>query len=139
MITIRAATGADAPAVARLLGQLGYSVTPAEAAIRLAQLPPATDPVWLATQGDTALGLIALHRGPMLHVAGEAARITVLIVDPTARRQGIAASLLAHASAWAADCAVLELTTGLQREDAHAFYRAQGFTANALRFKLGSA
>lgn len=125
--------------MARLLGLLGYDVTPEEAVTRLARLPPETDPVWLATRGEAALGLMALHRGPMLHIAGEAARITVLIVDPAARRQGIAAALIEQARAWAADCAVLELTTGMQREDAHAFYRAQGFTANALRFKLGIA
>ncbi len=73
----------------------------------------------------------------MLHVEGESARITVLVVDPAARREGIAATLVNRAREWAAACPVLEVTTGLQREDAHEFYRALGFVPSALRFKHG--
>jgi GNAT superfamily N-acetyltransferase len=80
---------------------------------------------------------MAMHRGPMLHAASDTARITVLVVDPDARRQGIAAALMARARAWSAECGVLEVTTGLQREDAHAFYRGEGFVPSALRFKHG--
>jgi GNAT superfamily N-acetyltransferase len=73
----------------------------------------------------------------MLHMEGEAARITVLVVDPAARREGIAATLVERARAWAAGCPVLEVTTGLAREDAHEFYRTLGFVPSALRFKHG--
>mgnify|MGYP001555921687 CR=1 FL=1 len=64
-------------------------------------------------------------------------RFTALVVAPEARRQGIATTLIARARDWAADCAVLELTTGLARKDAHEFYIREGFVSNAIRFKLG--
>ncbi len=80
---------------------------------------------------------MALHRTQMLHVEGETARITALVVAPEARRQGIASALVARAREWSAGCAVLELTTGVQRKDAHTFYIREGFVSNAIRFKLG--
>lgn len=142
MITIRHATPHDAAAVRILLGQLGYPCTEEEAATRLASLGETlTDPVLLAHDGTRPLGLIALHWAPVLNMAAPLARITAMVVDDAARGLGLGRQLVdtGAALARAAGCDLLELTTGLQRADAHAFYEALGFTRTSLRYvrKLG--
>jgi len=45
--------------------------------------------------------------------------------------------LVAHALSWAdqAGCQLVELTSALNRAEAHAFYRSLGFEQNSLRFR----
>jgi aminoglycoside 6'-N-acetyltransferase I len=59
-----------------------------------------------------------------------------MVVDARQARRGIGRVLVKAGAqaARAAGCDVLELTTGPQREDAHAFYRAIGFSETAKRF-----
>jgi len=136
-IGIRLATADDAAAVADLLRQLGYDVTTSGTAQRLGSLGmTACDPIYLAVEGERPLGLMAMHWGPMLQAEGPVARITALVVDERERRRHIGKQLLAHAAAVArrAGCVGIELTTALDRTDAHRFYRANGFTATSLRF-----
>jgi PhnO protein len=120
MAAIRLAGTADAVAIAALLPELGY---PAE--------------VGAARQAEgAAFGLLALHWGAMLHITKPVARIGTLVTVTGARRRGIGALLLRHAAvlARAQGCASLELTTGLARQEAHAFHEAQGFTRASLCF-----
>jgi GNAT superfamily N-acetyltransferase len=136
-IEVRGAVPADAADAARLLGQLGYPVPPQEAAERLAQvLRDSHGTVLVAADYGPLAGLIALHWAPMLQDPRPVARITTLVVDEAERGRGIG-RLLLEAGAQAArqaGCDLLELTTGSQREEAHAFYRAQGFVSTSLRF-----
>lgn len=69
MIDVRPADLGDSVVVQELLGQLGYAFTVEEVRARLALFAkqPA-DPVLLATEGDTGVGLIALHWTFMLHL-----------------------------------------------------------------------
>ena len=138
MIEIRRATPADGAAVSALLDQLGYAASPVAAGERLRRLEmTGADPVFLACDGADCLGLLALHIAPMLQYARPAARITALVVDARHRRSGVGRRLIAHAiaAAEAAGCELLELTSALDRTDAHAFYRRLGFAANSLRFR----
>ena len=136
-VEIRGAVPADAADVARLIGQLGYPYPPQDAADRLAAvMRDGQGTLLVASDWGPLLGLIALHWCPMLQNVKPVARITTLVVDEEARGRGVG-RLLLKAGAQAArqaGCDDLELTSGLKRAGAHAFYRAQGFTDTALRF-----
>jgi GNAT superfamily N-acetyltransferase len=91
-----------------------------------------------AGRSDRAL-LVAEHEGQVrgflgvserTHFSGQReAYIGELVVDPAARRRGIARALLAEARRWAAGRGLSRLTleTGCANDDALAFYRAVGF------------
>jgi GNAT superfamily N-acetyltransferase len=70
-------------------------------------------------------------------------RVTALVVTPTAQGLGIGRALLKEAErrARAGGAARIELTSGSQRTEAHAFYRACGYGDGTVRFvkPLGSA
>ena len=138
--TIREATPADAPAVSGLLGELGYEISPENAASRLRDLAASdNDAVYLYIAAGSAipLGVIAVHWTHILHLPSPSARIISLVVSEKARRQHVGERLIAHAAEAArhAGCGTLELTTGLQRDGAHAFYRALGFTEKSRHFQ----
>ena len=100
----------------------------------MARDPDAT--VLVAIGYGPVAGLIAVNWCRMLHHARPLARITTLVVDDNQRGSGVG-RMLVKAGAQAArmaGCDVLELTTGVQREEAHAFYRAIGFEHSSLRF-----
>lgn len=138
-LAVRPATPADAEALAPLLGELGYPAEPAAVEARLrALLGSARDAVLVAEDGagGAVLGVLALHWGAMLHQPAPMARVGSLVVSEAARGRGIGALLLREAAALARaeGCAELELTTGMRRHAAHAFYAARGFAWTALRF-----
>lgn len=138
MIEIRPCTPADASLVRVLLGELGYEVSAAAAAERLRQLAvTGADPTFLACENNRPLGLIALHRCHMLQYEKPVMRITALVVDRRARRRGIGRLLIEHALSCAdrAGSQLIELTSALDRIEAHAFYCSLGFEANSLRFR----
>jgi GNAT superfamily N-acetyltransferase len=132
VITIREAGPADAPAMAPLLAQLGYPATPAEIATRFDPSQTAL----LAEEGGRAIGLAVLHVTPMLHLAQPNARLLALVVDEAIRSGGVGRQLLAavEARARAAGCPSIELSSNKRRTRAHAFYEAQGYEANSLKF-----
>src|SRR3546814_18105025 len=70
-------------------------------------------------------------------------RITALVVTSHAQGRGLGRQLLHEAElrARAAGAARLELSSGSQRTDAHAFYRACGYGDGTVRFnkRLGAA
>ena len=139
MTAVRRAVAADAAALAPLLGALGYPAAPAEVAGRLAALLASPrDAVLVAEEdgGGAVLGVLALHWGALLHLPEPIARIGSLVVAEEARGRGVGARLVREAAelARAAGCAELELTTGLRRHAAHAFYAGLGFEWRSLRF-----
>jgi GNAT superfamily N-acetyltransferase len=136
IMEIRLASREDAPEAQLLLRQLGYDLAMEELAARLGEFSArAGDPVLVAADGGKIIGLIALHWAVMLHVAQPVARITALVVREDARGGGVGRALVEAGAERAAraGCGLLELTTGLRRADAQAFYEAIGFRASALR------
>ena len=129
-VLVRPARFADAPALARLLTELGY---PQDAEQTLAQLAAwAGDPrgtVLVAEPDGSPAGLIAAYANRHMERPGSFVRVVALAVDPTRQRSGLGRRLLAAVEAWAADlgCREIEITSSRHREDAHAFYRALGF------------
>jgi N-acetylglutamate synthase-like GNAT family acetyltransferase len=87
-VEIRRARANDAPSIAALLTELGYSSSATEVEDRLGCLD-GSDCVLI-----TAGGLIALHRVPRVAEGSPFARITALVVTADRRGQGIAHALL---------------------------------------------
>jgi RimJ/RimL family protein N-acetyltransferase len=140
-IALRPARFTDGPALAGLLTELGY---PQDAAQAEAQLVAwAGDPrgtVLVASLNEVPVGVIAAHAIPYLERPGWFARVVALAVDREQRRAGIGRRLFAAVEAWAAalGCRDIEITSRRDRDDAHAFYRALGFTDlcdHSARFK----
>lgn len=140
-VLVRRARFADAPALARLLTELGY---PQEAEAAHAQLGAwAGDPrgiVLVADSHGSPAGLVAAYATRYMERPGSFARVVALAVDPARRRSGLARQLLGAVEAWAAGlgCRDLEITSSRRRNDAHAFYRALGFVDvcdDSARFK----
>ena len=138
MIEVGPCTQEDAAAVSALLSELGYEVSSQAAAERVRQLnETGSDPTFIAGEDGRPLGLIALHRCQMIQYRNPVTRITALVVHQRARRRGIGRLLVDHALRWAAQsgCELVELTSALNRGEAHAFYRDLGFEGNSLRFR----
>ena len=137
-VDIRGAVPADAADIARLMGVLGYPMEARQAAERLERVARDPDGTLLVATGydGSVIGVVAVNWCAMLQQDRPIGRITTLVVDDRETRRGIGRVLVKAASqaARAAGCDVLELTTGLQRTEAQAFYRAIGFTETALRF-----
>jgi len=127
---IRRARPADAPAIASLLGELGYPTATEAAAARLERLRSHPDVGVLVYElADQVVGLAAFQLLFLLERARPQCRLTALVVDADRRRLGIAGALLdaVEGSARRAGCFRLEVTTQPRRDDALAFYIARGF------------
>jgi RimJ/RimL family protein N-acetyltransferase len=129
-VRVRPARFADAPALARLLTELGY---PQEAEQAQAQLAAwAGDPrgtVLIAEFDGSPVGVVAAYATRRVERPGSFARVVALAVDPARRRSGLGRQLLTAVEAWATElgCHDIEITSSRHRAAAHAFYRSLGF------------
>jgi GNAT superfamily N-acetyltransferase len=138
MIEIRTCTPNDSTAVSTLLGELGYAVSIRQATEQVAELSKTgADPIFLALADGQVVGLLALHLCRMLQYPTPIARVTALVVDRRARRRGVGKLLMQHAEqvSTGAGCEFVELTSAMDRAEAHAFYRGIGYEPNSLRFR----
>jgi ribosomal protein S18 acetylase RimI-like enzyme len=136
-IAIRLAEAADTDALAVLLNELGYEVTPEQVRRALIARVVDYDPVFVATSNGTVVGMIALHIARWIQLEKPIARVTAMIVDGKFQRRGIGRRLIDQALDHARQqkCGSIELTTANERDDAHAFYRELGFEQTSIRFK----
>jgi GNAT superfamily N-acetyltransferase len=135
-IQVRPARDADIGAIRELVRQLGYEPSAATLASTFGRLTAEPDHrVLVATDGDELLGVLTLHWAPLLQYEAPAARIMTLVVDEQARGKGVGKILVDRAAAIAVEmgCGILELTSGMHRKEAHAFYHAIGFETASLR------
>ncbi len=135
---VRQAVEQDVAALTDLMGALGYPTEGPAVAARLAEIQAdRSSSVLVAIDGQRVLGVVGLHWTRMLHLEAPVARITTLVVREDARGQDVGRTLVEAAThlAQAAGCETLELTSGLGRTDAHAFYRHLGFEQSSYRFR----
>ena len=128
-ITIRAAALADAPALGRLMTQLGYPATEAELARRLARvIPTPGHTVLVAVLDGQPTGLAHGALLPLLEDEGSA-HLLALVVDAAHRGHGIGGRLVAAIAAWAevAGAARVVVRSNIVRTRTHAFYENLGF------------
>ncbi|WP_240125785.1 GNAT family N-acetyltransferase [Thermomonas alba] len=143
-VDLRPAVLGDADDVARLLCELGYPCDTAEASERIsAILANERQALILARRNGAVCGLVALDFMYYLPLGTTTCRVTALVVSAGAQGQGLGRALLKEAErrARAGGAARIELTSGAQRTEAHAFYRACGYSDSSVRFVklLGSA
>ena len=136
-LDLRVAMPADADDVARLLTEMGYPCEIDEALERIGAILDNDRQVVVVARRDGAVcGLIALDFMYYLPLGTTTCRITALVVTSTAQGHGLGRQLLKEAErrARVGGAARIELTSGSQRTEAHAFYRACGYSDGTVRF-----
>ncbi len=136
-LEIRAATGADAPGLTELYRSAGVAILPRLLSERLDALRQDAGTVLLALEWGPPSGLVALHWYRTLDASHPVAQVTMLLVDPQARRRGIGRLLVKAASqaARVAGCDALELLAPAGCGDLDGFCRATGFAEAGSRFR----
>lgn len=133
---VRAATTADFAEIVRLLSQLGYPCSCEEIAERWIAWARDGNSALVADAGDgKLLGVGTLHLTRVLHRPHPVGRITALVVDESARGQGLGKVIVREAEVVLrnAGCGLLEITSNLRRTDAHAFYESLGYEKSSVR------
>jgi N-acetylglutamate synthase-like GNAT family acetyltransferase len=136
-VSVRVARIEDAPAIARLLAELGYAPSDSLIADKLRQFAQSEgDDVFLAIRGARIIGCISLHVHELFHAHGRLGRITSLLVESSARNQGVGHVLVGRADSYfrSAGCIRAEVTSGDHRPEAHLFYVRNGYLADERRF-----
>ena len=134
--TIRQATPQDAPALGRLLTQLGYPTEALEVPDRLEKLYARPGTVALvAVTGGEAVGCVTVHLFSALHTNEPVAWLTAVVVDENVRGHGIGSALIKRAEEWAKERGAtrVSLTSALRRKEAHEFYKARDYEHTGVR------
>ena len=136
-IVVRDAIIEDASVIATLLGELGYPSQPDGVRSRLARLLAREGSrVFVAERSARVLGVLGLHRMPVLTSLSDIAMIIALVVTERARGAGVGRLLVARAEDQARvwQCERIMVTSAERRADAHAFYRHLGYEYTGRRF-----
>ena len=141
---LRSASLVDADDVAALLSEMGYPCDVDDAARRISAIVDNDRQALVVARCDGVVcGLLALDFMYYLPLGTTTCRITALVVRNDAQGRGLGRRLLTEAERRArfGGAARLEITSGSQRSDAHAFYKACGYGDGTLRFikHLGDA
>ncbi|MGW1766094.1 N-acetyltransferase family protein [Streptomyces sp. NPDC002073] len=145
--TLRPATRADLPAVLALLADEEKVVDPAtvvvseayERAFAAIDTDPRNEMLVLVDDGSAVVGCLQATYIPGLGKGGaERALIEAVRIRADRRGDGLGRTLMAHAitRARSRGCALVQLTSNKQRDDAHRFYAALGFARSHEGFKL---
>ena len=136
-LTIRDAKLSDAPALAALMCELGYKTSNVEMDSRLqAILGNASYSTIVAEIDNKLCGMI----GTLTHASHEhndpSGKIIALVVSRRQRRSGVGRALIAAAENDFArrNVSRVTLTTRFEREEAHQFYEALGYSRTGFRF-----
>lgn len=136
-VRIRAAKLRDAPELAAIMCELGYETASNEMRVRLKSiLRDAHYRTFVAKIGTELCGMI----GTLTHMSHEhndlSGKIIALVVSKKQRRSGVGRALIAAAERDFARRNVtrLTLTTRFERDEAHRFYEALGYSRTGFRF-----
>ncbi len=116
---------------------LGYQCDKTLVKMRINQLEPEREAVFVAVVDDAIAGFIHVERYNTLYFE-TMANILGLAVSSRFRKKGIGKALVEKAEEWANenDIALMRLNSGASRSGAHEFYKHLGYTSekNQLRF-----
>ncbi len=136
-LEIRLARMADASALARLMGQLGYPTGALEMKARLTGLLAHGDYQTLVAEFNRHIvGMIGVHLGRYYEKNGVYWQIVALIVEQAHQGQHIGSSLVAEGERWLKTRGVqtVIVNSGTHRQEAHRFYEHLGYQATGIRF-----
>jgi len=130
-LTIRHAQPGDAAVLAQLMCELGYETTTAEMSLRLKSI--LSDPLYstIVAEIDNKLcGMIGHEHND------RSGKVIALVVSNKQRRSGVGRALITAAEKDFVRKAVtrITLTTRFEREAAHQFYEALGYSRTGVRF-----
>jgi GNAT superfamily N-acetyltransferase len=126
---IRKAVPSDAPAIAALTKELGYSATPEEVRGRLTRLLGLADHhIAVAVADGEVAGWLQATTAEVIE-SGFRAEIVGLVVSEKFRRLGIGRMLVEDALDWATAEGTTKLLvrSNVKRAESHIFYQALGF------------
>jgi ribosomal protein S18 acetylase RimI-like enzyme len=136
-LTIRHAQPGDAAVLAQLMCELGYETTTAEMSLRLKSILSDPRHSTIVAEIDNKLcGMI----GTLTHVSHEhndrSGKVIALVVSKKQRRSGVGRALITAAEKDFVRKGVtrITLTTRFEREAAHQFYEALGYSRTGVRF-----
>ena len=132
-LRIRRATGADAPELAKLAGQLGYPTDAMAIRQRLRDIDEqGAGIVLVAENGDGAITGTAHVHAEYSVVDDPKAHLADLVVDESFRSAGIGAALLHATESWAREHGLsrMRVNSNVIRERAHRFYLREGYAEN---------
>ncbi|MFE4307823.1 GNAT family N-acetyltransferase [Streptomyces sp. NPDC056891] len=145
-LTLRPATRAELPAVLALLADEDTVVAPSSVTVTEAyerafadiEADPRNEMLVL-TDGELVLGCLQVTYIPGLgQGGGERALVEAVRIRADRRGGGLGRELMERASARARErgCALVQLTSGKRRTDAHRFYASLGYARSHEGFKL---
>jgi PhnO protein len=135
-VRVREAAATDAPALERLIGQLGYEAAAPDVVARLAAVGAAGNHTLVAELDGAVIGCLTTSLMHVLHRPAPVGRISMMVVDEGLRGGGIGAALVeaAETALAAQGCTMVEVTSNLKRVDAHRFYERLGYERTSARF-----
>ena len=136
-VSVRDAGPADAPAIAVLLGELGYPSGEEEFRRRFeAYSRVGRAHLIVVEEAGEVVALAAMQVMPLVHRDLPVGRITAMVVRSDRRRVRLGRLLEEELERFARreGCGRIDLTSRRRRKEAHAFYRALGFEDTSLRF-----
>ena len=139
---IREACESDVYAICELnRAEMGYEY-PLEATVQKLNmlLNSGSDKIFVAVSEDKIVGYVHVNDYDVLY-APHMKNIMGIAVSSEYKRQGIGSALLKNAEEWAlsAGAAAMRLVSGSTRDDAHMFYRAQGYVGDKQQINFKKA
>ena len=135
--TIRDARPDDSDAIAVLISQLNYPTDGAFIARRLMEFLESPHAfVLVAELGDEVVGVLSFNSEIAFHKEGRIGSITALSVREDIRGKNIGSKLVEACEKRALEqgCHRIAVASGIQREQAHKFYRDRGYVEKTKRF-----
>jgi len=136
-IQIREIVSGDVPEVTHLLEELGYPSSSDFVHDKIEILETSgADKVFVAEVNHQVVAFAHLHQAELFHAPGRLGRIMALAVAEGNRRKGIGKRLLLAVEQRAREggCVEMEVSSGVHRQGAHAFYRKLGYIEKSKRF-----
>lgn len=124
---LRPAEERDGAALAELVAEMGYVVSPDDVVERLAALPR-HHAVFVAEVDAEVAGWVHVYVDPSL-IVERRAQLGGLSADAQSQGKGVASALLEAAERWSQEhgCSFMYVRSGAERNRAHEFYRRCGY------------